>query len=103
MPERPHGAERFLRPFVEDPSLRIVLIAGVGIVVTFGAWLAANAIRAGSASAIAALLLLAVMSAEAVRSELVRRRRPGPLAVVIGAVWGLTALVTWAALRSGLL
>ncbi len=93
------GAERFVRAYLEDPNLRLVLLTGAGVLVTFGAWVLANAIRSKSVGALLALAVIGVASAEAIRSDLVRRRRPGPISGLIGGGWALVALATWAALH----
>ncbi len=93
------GPERFVRAYLEDPNLRLVLLAGTGILVTFGAWVMANAIRSKSLGALLAIAVMAVASSEAIRSDLVRRRRPGPISGLIGGGWALVALATWAALH----
>ena len=98
-PKGTSASESFLRPFLEDGNLRLLLISGSGILITFGAWVLATAIRSRSVAAVAAMLVLAVASAEAIRSDVRSRRRPGPVSGLIGAFWMLTALAAWAALH----
>ncbi|MEE9279074.1 MAG: hypothetical protein V3V67_02765 [Myxococcota bacterium] len=93
------GPERFVRAYLEDPNLRLVLLTGAGILVTFSAWLLANAIRSKSVAALLAVAVIGVASAEAIRSDFVRRGRPGPISGLIGGAWTLVALATWAALH----
>ena len=95
----PEGPDRFLRPFLEDPNLRLVLLSGLGIIVTFGAWVIAGAIRTRNLMVILVLLVFSFASAEGIRSDLKRRRRPGPLTGLITTVWVLTGLATWGALH----
>lgn len=96
------GPERFLLPYLEDPNLRLVLLTASGVLVTFGAWLLASAIRSRSVGALLAVVAIGVASAEAIRSDLRRRRRPGPISVLIAAEWLATGTATWAALHWGL-
>jgi hypothetical protein len=96
---RDSAPERLLRPFLEDPGLRIVAIAAMGVFASFGAWGLAGALRARSPFAIAALLALAWVSAAGVRAGWREGGRPGPLGLAIGAFWLLSALGAWAALR----
>jgi hypothetical protein len=95
--------ERHLRPLVREPGLRLLLIAGTGIFVTFGAWMLAGALRSRSVPAIAATLLLLLASAEAVRSDVRRSHRPGVVSGLIAALWLLSALGALAGTRFGLL
>ncbi len=95
----PEGPDRFLLPFLEDPALWLVLLSGLGIIVTFGAWVIAGAIRTRNLMVILVLLVLSFASAEGIRSDLKRRRRPGPLTGLITTVWVLTGLATWGALH----
>jgi hypothetical protein len=94
------GPERLMRPYFEDPDLRGVLFAAIGVLVTFGVWIGANAIRSRSLIAIGVLLLLGVGSAELIRSELRGLKRPGPISGIIATLWLLTGLGIWGALHS---
>ncbi len=96
---RASGPERLLRPYFEDPHLRIVLFSVLGVLVTFGVWIGANAIRSRSLAAIALLLALGVGSSELVRSDLRGLGRPGPLSGVVAALWLLTGFGIWGALH----
>ncbi len=93
------GPDRVLRPFLEDPDLRLVLLSGLGIIVTFGAWVIAGAIRTRNLAVILALLVIGFASVEGVRSDWKSRRRAGPVTGLIATVWVLTGLATWAALH----
>jgi len=84
--------ESHLLPYVREPGLRILLIAAVGIFVTFGAWMLAGAVRSRSVPAVAAALLLGVASAEAVRSDVRSRGRPGIVSAIVLALWLLSGL-----------
>ena len=95
--------ESQLLPFVREPGLRPVLIAAVGVFVTFGAWMLAGAIRSRSLAALGAALLLALASAEAVRSDVQRRGRPGVVSAIVLALWLLSGLGAAAGVRMGLL
>ena len=95
--------ERHLLPFVREPGLRIVLIAALGIFVTFGAWMLAGVLRSRSVPAIAATLLLGLASVEAVRGDLRRRGRPGVASVLVLVLWLLSGLSAVVGVRFGLL
>ena len=51
------GVQRFMRPFLEDPNLRVVVFAAVGIIVTFGAWAVAPSAAVSDALATSFMIL----------------------------------------------
>ena len=97
------GGDSILRPLLTDPSLRGLLVAGGGILVTFGAWMIAMAVGSRSLPAIGALGLVAVLSAEGVRADVRRARRPGAATWLVLAFWLLSGGIAWAGIRFGLL
>ena len=91
-PERaaePTGPERWIRPFFEDSTLWPVLIVAVGTAVTLGAAMVLMALR-GNPFAVAALLALALMSADIVYRDVRAGVGLATRAVVI--LWLLVAI-----------
>jgi hypothetical protein len=95
--------ERWFEPFFRDSSLWPVLVAGVAILVTLLATVLVLAVGDRNPGAIAALLALAWMSADATRRQLRAHRRPGLLGASILAVWALATAAALAARWSGIL
>ena len=95
--------EEFVRPFFENPHLYPMVGIVVVVVATFGAWLLSSVVRFGSVAALAAVVLLLLMTLDLVRKEWQRRGRPGRASALIGAVWFLSIAGALAGLRSGLL
>lgn len=94
---------RWIAPYFRDPSLWPVLVAAAAILVTLLASLLVRAAADRSPMALAALLALVWMSADATLRELRSRRRLGPLGAAILAVWALGIAAAIAARRSGFL
>jgi hypothetical protein len=94
------GLDRWIRPFFSDLALRPVLIVLVIVVTTLGAAVILLAVRGRSYAALAALLLVAWASADAVWSDL-RRRRLGPASGLIAALWLLSGLCALGAVYLG--
>ena len=95
--------ERWIAPYFRDSSLWPVLVAAAAILVTLLATLLVLAVGDRNLAAIAALLGVAWMSADATLRELRSRRRLGPLGIAILALWLLGAAAAIAARRGGLL
>ena len=100
-PEEERRVDRLLEPLFSDPMLQPMLLAFTAISVMMGATVLLLAVAARRVSAMAALAILLVMSAEAVRADL-RQRRLGRTSKLIIAVWGLSVLGAVAAVWSGL-
>lgn len=96
------GLDRWIDPFFSDSMLWPVLIVLVTAFAIFGAAVLLLAVRTRSFFAIAALLVLVVASAEALRSDL-HRRRVGRAGGLILVLWTLSALLALAAARFGML
>ena len=95
--------ESFAAPFFEDPNLRIILVCAVGIFATFMIWGVVMAVESRNPAAMAALGLFGLMSAEAIRLEIKRRRRVGPVGGLLLVGWALVGAGSWAAMHYGLL
>lgn len=95
--------ERWIGPFFRDSALWPVLVAGAAILVTLLATVLVLAVGDRNPGAIAALLALAWMSADATLRQLRAQRRPGLLGASILAVWALAAAAALAARWSGVL
>lgn len=93
--------DRWIRPLFSDTALRPVLIVLVIVGVTFGASVVLLAMRDRSYAAMAALLILAWASADAVWSDL-RRRRLGLASGLVVALWLLSGLSALGAVYLGL-
>ncbi|UCE87586.1 MAG: hypothetical protein JSU66_07690 [Deltaproteobacteria bacterium] len=99
--EEPRRLEDWIRPLFTDSTLWPLLIVAILSLVTFGSAILLLAIRTRNHFALAALVILAWLSADASRSDL-RRRRLGPVSGLILAVWSTAGLVAVAAVALGL-
>jgi hypothetical protein len=86
----PRSFDHWLGGFARDPALRPVLVVLVLSLSAIGAGAILLAVRSGSLAAIAALALLALGSADLMQRDL-RRRRFGPGARLVAALWLLSA------------
>jgi hypothetical protein len=93
--------EELLRPFFSDSALWPVLVVLFAALTTFGAALLLLALKARSAYAIAALVVILGVSLDALRGPL-RRRRFGIAGGSIVAFWLLSALLAGLAAHQGL-
>jgi hypothetical protein len=91
--------ERWLMPFVYEPTLWPVLLVLVGHAAAFGTALLLLGLRDRSPPALLALVLLAVMSVQVLRYELACRGRPAALSGVLGAGWLVSGALAWVADR----
>jgi len=99
--EEERRIDRWLEPLFSDPMLQPLLVVSTVIFVMFGATALLLAVASRRISAMGALAILAVMSADAMRPDL-RRRRLGPASRLILALWLLSGLAAIAAVRLGL-
>lgn len=87
-----------IEPFFSESTLWPVLAVLVLSLVTMGAAILVNALRRRNLFAVAALAVLAAMSADIVWSD-VKRRRLGRASALIVALWllsaGLAAAAAW--------
>jgi hypothetical protein len=83
--------ERWVMPFVRDPTLWPILVVVIGHVVAFVAPAMLLAVRDGRIGSWAVLLGLAALTVELLRAEPHPPRRPGPLGVVTLVTWLLSA------------
>jgi hypothetical protein len=97
----PSAFERFVRPFFQDLALWPVTLVVFAHLVLGTAVVLLGTFRARNAFAIAALALLLLASADALRHD-IRRRRLGPLGGTVLATWAFGTLVAWAADHWGL-
>jgi hypothetical protein len=89
-PDRePRGLEEWLAGFARDAGLRPVLVVAIGCFTALGAGALLLAVRGRSLAAIAALVLLALGTADLLQRDL-RRRRFGPAARLVVALWLLS-------------
>jgi hypothetical protein len=101
-PEREPGSlDEWLGSFARDATLRPVLIVAIGCLTAIGAGALLLAIHGRSLPAIAALALLALGTTDLFVRNL-RRRRFGPAARLVAALWLLSALAAVGAVWSGL-
>ena len=93
--------ERWIEPYFRDSSLWPVLVVAAAILVTLVATILVLAVGDRNVAAMAALLALVSMSADATLREVRSRRRLGLVGGSILAVWVLSAAAGVAARRSG--
>lgn len=99
--EEPGRVDELLRPFLTDSMLWPVAIVLVLSVSSFFAQVIVRAFEK-NLFAVAALLVLSWMSYGAVRGS-IRGGRPGPLALLVFALWVVSAAGAVAGARLGLL
>jgi hypothetical protein len=97
----PRSFDDWLGSFAREGALRPVLIVAIGCLTAIGAGALLVAVRGRSLPAMAALALLALGSADLLQRDL-RRRRFGPAARLVAALWLLSSLTAAAAVWSGL-
>jgi hypothetical protein len=95
------SVDRWIAPFFHDSTLYPVSIAATAIGVTLGSTLILLAFADRNLFALAALLLLVWMSADAVYRDL-RRRRLGLASRAIAALWALSLIGAGAAIWFGI-
>ena len=92
--------DSFLRPYLSDAALWPVTFVTLVILAMFGAAALVLAVRGRNYAAIAALVLLGLMSADVMWTDL-KSRRLGALTGLIVGFWGLSGLVAYLAVRLG--
>jgi hypothetical protein len=95
--------ERWIEPYFRDSTLWPVLAVATAIAVTLLAMVLVLAIADRNLAAMAALLALGWMSADATRRELRSRARLGVVGGSILVIWALGAAAAIAARRAGIL
>jgi len=95
--------ERWIEPYFRDSSLWPVLVAAAAILVTLLATVLVLAVGDRNLAAMAALLGLVWMSADATLRQLRASGRLGRVGAAILVIWLLGAAVAVAARRSGFL
>ena len=95
--------ERWIEPYFRDSALWPVLAVAVAILITLLATVLVLAVADRNLAAMAALLALGWMSADATLRELRSRRRLGLVGAAVLVVWALGAAAALAARRSGIL
>jgi hypothetical protein len=98
--DEPRRLEDWIRPFFSDSTLWPVLAVAILSLSSFGAALLLLALGARNYFAIAALVVLAGISVDAIWVDL-RRRRLGPVAGIILALWSVSALAAAVAVAFG--
>jgi hypothetical protein len=102
-PERePKGLDDWLRQFLTDSALVPVALVAAGCFTAIGAGVLLAALLARSLPAIAALVLLAAMSVDALLRDRRRHGRLGLASRLVLALWGLSLAAAVAALALGL-
>jgi len=104
-PERerePKSLDDWLRPYFTDSTLVPVALVAAGCFAALGGGIMAWAVRGRSLAAIAALVLLAGMSADKLVRDWRRHGRPSLAGRAVLALWALSALAAAAALALGL-
>ena len=92
--------DSFLRPYLSDAALWPVTFVVLVILAMFGAVALLLAFRGQNYAAVAALVLLGLMSADLVWKDL-KSRRLGVLSGLIAGLWGLSGLAAFLAVRFG--
>ena len=95
--------ERWIEPYFRDSALWPVLAVAVAILITLLATVLVLAVADRNLAAMAALLALGWMSADATLRELRSRRRLGLVGAAVLVVWAIGAAAALAARRSGIL
>lgn len=110
-PERPGSArapegdsrlERFVLPYLRDPTLWPVLLVVIGHAAAFLVPMLLLGLRDRRPSALAALLGAAVLTGAGVRAEARAVGRPGAFSGALAATWLLAAGAAFAAHRYGI-
>jgi hypothetical protein len=105
-PERDGGEPRsfddWLRQFTSEPGLVPVALVVIGCFTAIGAGVLLAALRARNLAALAALVLLALGSADLLQRDLRRRRRLGLASRLVLGLWLLSAAAAVAAVTLGL-
>jgi len=98
----PHSLDDWLRQFVSDSTLVPVALVAVGCFTAIGAGVLLAALWDRNLPAIAALVLLAGMSLDALLRDRRRRGRLGLASRLVLTLWGLSLAAAVAALALGL-
>ena len=98
----PKSLDDWLRPYFTDSTLVPVLLVAAGCFTAVGAGIIAWAVRGRSLAALAALVLLAGMSVDALLRDRRRRGRLGLASRSVLALWALSAAAAAAAVALGL-
>jgi hypothetical protein len=97
----PSWVDRWLLPFVREPTLWPVLLVVIGHAMAIIAPLLLLAVRDRSVPASVALLGLVAVSGVTVRFDLRRSGRPAALSWVVLVTWLGSGAVAWLAHRTG--
>ena len=98
----PAGFEGWLREFLGNAALMPVVLVAAGCFTALGAGIILAALRAHSLAALAALVLLAGMSVDAVLRDRPKRGRLGLASRLVLGLWGLSVAASAAAVALGL-
>ena len=98
----PHSLDDWLRQFLSDGGLVPVALVAAGCFTAIGAGVLLAALWARNLPAIAALVLLAGMSIDALLRDRHRRGRLGLASRLVLALWALSVAASAAALALGL-
>ncbi len=98
--EEQSGFEGHLAEFFRDSALWPVLVAAGGIFVTLGATVLVLAVRERNLFAMAALVIVLVVSADVTIRDL-SRRRLGLASGILVALWTLSAMAAYGIVRLG--
>ena len=100
--ENQSWVDRFVLVFLRESSLWPILFVIVGHIVVFAAPVLILAVRERRVSAMAALLLLGVMSFNIVRFDVGREGRPASLSKLVAITWAIVFAVAWISHRTGI-
>jgi hypothetical protein len=100
--DQPRSFEDWLRTFLTDSTLWPVLVVAVGCFTALGAGIVAWAVRGRSPAAIAALVVLAGMSTDALLRDRRRHGRLGLASRLVLLLWALSTVGAAAAVALGL-
>lgn len=96
--------ERALMPFLREPTLWPVLLAAIAHAIALVGPLMVIVWRDPRPGwPVVGLLLLATLTAAAIRVELRDRRRPGPISGLLAVTWMLCGFGAWGGARLGIL
>ncbi len=98
----PHSLDEWLRQFLTNGALGPVALVAAGCFTAIGAGVLLAALRARNLPAIAALVLLAVMSADFLVRDRRRRGRLGLASRIVLGLWALSGVAAAAAISLGL-
>jgi hypothetical protein len=98
----PHGLDAWLREFLANGALQPVALVAAGCFTAIGAGIVLAALRARNLAALAALVLLAGMSLDALLRDRRKRGRLGLASRLVLGLWALSAAAAAAALALGL-